>query len=395
MGSASSSQIPAAVAQLDRLSCGCERGEHDHTGERAAPQDAFRAAPRHRDIAGEPIGRGHAYSPRRGSRRRHRGLGERSSRFGVPLVSGAAASGALTGPVAGSVVMSTTGAGVGTLGPRRWSRARRVLARHPHGRGLHLRLRRRVLGLELRACAGACSALAPTSGGAAVSRVLAVTLGICGPTRTTPSTGAPRNCSRSLTRSAASHRRGGAARPGVLRARRRRGGRAGHARGAARSRRRAGPAACRCPIAAPVGDRYGPRGDGFHPGIDFPAPTGTPVRAAASGRVAFAGYDDGFGLTVVLDHGNGVHTRYAHLSTAAVSLGRLRHRRRPRRPRGRDRLRHRPAPALRGHASRRERRPRARPRNLKGSGTFNRAEVKGSDPFRNRRGCGGGRGGRR
>jgi murein DD-endopeptidase MepM/ murein hydrolase activator NlpD len=75
------------------------------------------------------------------------------------------------------------------------------------------------------------------------------------------------------------------------------------------------------PIAAPVGDRYGPRGDGFHPGLDFPAPSGTRVRAAAGGRVIFAGYDDGFGLTVVLDHGNGLHTRYAHLSSIAVSLG--------------------------------------------------------------------------
>jgi hypothetical protein len=77
------------------------------------------------------------------------------------------------------------------------------------------------------------------------------------------------------------------------------------------------------PVAAPVGDRYGPRGDGFHPGIDFPAPTGTPVRAAAGGRVVFAGYDDGWGLTVLLDHGNGLRTRYAHLSSAAVSLGRF------------------------------------------------------------------------
>jgi murein DD-endopeptidase MepM/ murein hydrolase activator NlpD len=75
------------------------------------------------------------------------------------------------------------------------------------------------------------------------------------------------------------------------------------------------------PVAAPVGDRYGPRGDDFHPGIDFPAPSGTPVHAAASGRVVFSGYDDGFGLTVVLDHGNGLHTRYAHLSAATVSLG--------------------------------------------------------------------------
>jgi murein DD-endopeptidase MepM/ murein hydrolase activator NlpD len=75
------------------------------------------------------------------------------------------------------------------------------------------------------------------------------------------------------------------------------------------------------PVAAPVGDRYGPRGAGFHAGLDFPALSGTPVVAAASGRVAFAGFDDGFGLTVVLDHGNGLHTRYAHLSWAAVAPG--------------------------------------------------------------------------
>ena len=61
--------------------------------------------------------------------------------------------------------------------------------------------------------------------------------------------------------------------------------------------------------------------EGFHAGLDFPAPSGTPVHAAASGRVAFAGYDDGFGLTVVLDHGNGLRTRYAHLSAAAVGPG--------------------------------------------------------------------------
>jgi len=75
------------------------------------------------------------------------------------------------------------------------------------------------------------------------------------------------------------------------------------------------------PIAAAVGDRYGPRGTGFHAGADFPAPTGTPVVAAAAGRAAFVGYDDGFGLTIVLDHGNGVRTRYAHLSVATLRTG--------------------------------------------------------------------------
>ena len=79
------------------------------------------------------------------------------------------------------------------------------------------------------------------------------------------------------------------------------------------------PPPLRKPILAAVGDRYGPRGAGWHPGLDFPAPTGTPVTAAAAGRVVFDGYDDGYGLTVVLDHGNSVRTRYAHLSVAAVA----------------------------------------------------------------------------
>jgi murein DD-endopeptidase MepM/ murein hydrolase activator NlpD len=79
--------------------------------------------------------------------------------------------------------------------------------------------------------------------------------------------------------------------------------------------------ALRRPIRAPVGDRYGPRDNGFHAGVDFPAATGTAVTAAASGRVIFSGYDDGWGLTVVLDHGNGLHTRYAHLSASSVSVG--------------------------------------------------------------------------
>ncbi len=79
--------------------------------------------------------------------------------------------------------------------------------------------------------------------------------------------------------------------------------------------------ALRRPINAPLGDRYGPRGNRFHAGLDFPAATGTAVTAAAAGRVIFAGYNDGWGLTILLDHGNGVRTRYAHLSAALVTRG--------------------------------------------------------------------------
>lgn len=55
----------------------------------------------------------------------------------------------------------------------------------------------------------------------------------------------------------------------------------------------------------------------MHTGIDFAAPTGTEVTATGAGRVAFAGTIRGYGLTVDIDHGGGVVTRYAHLSSIA------------------------------------------------------------------------------
>jgi hypothetical protein len=85
----------------------------------------------------------------------------------------------------------------------------------------------------------------------------------------------------------------------------------------------------RCPISlawplrAVVGSPFGPRGTGFHPGIDLPASTGTAVAAAASGRVVFAGYDaGGYGNLVEVAHGNGVVSMYAHLSRISVGIGR-------------------------------------------------------------------------
>lgn len=55
----------------------------------------------------------------------------------------------------------------------------------------------------------------------------------------------------------------------------------------------------------------------MHTGIDFAAPTGTEVTATGAGRVTFAGTIRGYGLTVGIDHGGGVVTRYAHLSSIA------------------------------------------------------------------------------
>lgn len=77
------------------------------------------------------------------------------------------------------------------------------------------------------------------------------------------------------------------------------------------------------PLQAPIASPFGPRGIGFHPGIDLAAPTGTPVGAAAPGRVVFAGFDPGgYGKLVEVAHGDGVVSMYAHLSAIAVRLGR-------------------------------------------------------------------------
>ncbi|MFM0040546.1 M23 family metallopeptidase [Paraburkholderia sediminicola] len=61
----------------------------------------------------------------------------------------------------------------------------------------------------------------------------------------------------------------------------------------------------------------------FHPGIDLVAKTGTPILAAAGGRVVFAGEKSGYGNAVEIDHGNGLVTRYGHASRIVVHVGDL------------------------------------------------------------------------
>jgi len=73
-------------------------------------------------------------------------------------------------------------------------------------------------------------------------------------------------------------------------------------------------------IAAPFGWRTNPWPE-FHKGVDLEANYGDMVRASAAGVVASAGWDGGFGLKVDIDHGNGYHTWYAHLSRVNVSTG--------------------------------------------------------------------------
>jgi len=84
----------------------------------------------------------------------------------------------------------------------------------------------------------------------------------------------------------------------------------------------------RCPIAlawplrALIGSPFGPRGTGFHPGLDLTAPAGTPVGAAWPGRVIFAAFNSsGYGNLVEVAHGSGVITMYAHLSSFSVRVG--------------------------------------------------------------------------
>lgn len=59
----------------------------------------------------------------------------------------------------------------------------------------------------------------------------------------------------------------------------------------------------------------------MHTGIDIAAPAGTPIRAAEGGVVVEAGYIRGYGYTVIIDHGGGVATLYAHCSALLVAAG--------------------------------------------------------------------------
>lgn len=62
-------------------------------------------------------------------------------------------------------------------------------------------------------------------------------------------------------------------------------------------------------------------GGEFHPGLDFKGPYGAPIFAAAQGVVSFVGQRSGYGNVVEIDHGNGLVTRYAHMSGFTTVVG--------------------------------------------------------------------------
>ena len=59
----------------------------------------------------------------------------------------------------------------------------------------------------------------------------------------------------------------------------------------------------------------------LHAGLDFTGAHGSPIRAAAAGRVTFAGVKNGYGNVIEVDHGHGIETRYAHLSGFTARVG--------------------------------------------------------------------------
>ncbi|MEU5294766.1 transglycosylase family protein [Streptomyces umbrinus] len=79
------------------------------------------------------------------------------------------------------------------------------------------------------------------------------------------------------------------------------------------------------PVSAGTGTPYHAAGSswskGYHTGVDFPVPTGTSVKSVGAGSVVTAGWGGSFGYQVVIRHGDGRYTQYAHLSAISVKAG--------------------------------------------------------------------------
>ena len=75
------------------------------------------------------------------------------------------------------------------------------------------------------------------------------------------------------------------------------------------------------PANAPIMSGYGQRGGRPHQGVDIDAAYGAPIVAAQVGTVTLAGWKNGYGQTVIIDHGQGLSTLYAHQSKILVRGG--------------------------------------------------------------------------
>jgi murein DD-endopeptidase MepM/ murein hydrolase activator NlpD len=75
------------------------------------------------------------------------------------------------------------------------------------------------------------------------------------------------------------------------------------------------------PVSGPVVSGFGWRWGRMHEGIDIAAGYGTPIRASAAGNVIYAGWMGGYGNLIIIDHGGGIATAYAHQSSFAVGGG--------------------------------------------------------------------------
>ncbi|GGQ82030.1 transglycosylase family protein [Streptomyces althioticus] len=79
------------------------------------------------------------------------------------------------------------------------------------------------------------------------------------------------------------------------------------------------------PVSAALGTPYHKAGSswskGYHTGVDFPVPTGTPVKSVGAGTVVAAGWEGSFGYQVVVRHADGRYSQYAHLSAISVKNG--------------------------------------------------------------------------
>lgn len=75
------------------------------------------------------------------------------------------------------------------------------------------------------------------------------------------------------------------------------------------------------PLSGPISSHFGPRGGGMHTGLDIEGYTGASVVAAESGTVTMARWYAGYGKCVDISHGEGIVTRYSHLSAILVDVG--------------------------------------------------------------------------